>query len=684
MKRGLNKENSLPDPEFGGESSESARAIHYVVQKDTLMTYEKGLFAQAEPGIASGSTIERKKMSTKTIYKRIALVAVAALGAGVLSVAPANATAITAWTKYEGNVTAINLKVQTATPVTGADVYVNVGAKTAAVGTVAGATTTGATTQIRASLSSYPAGAFAAVTSSTNVEGATAGTATVPTGAAIAASSNILAIQDSDDAAGLAIYDVTASTTTGIGSFKFTPTVAGTYVLTVFNDGPAVGATTIGNNQIDSNEAVQTISITVAAAPTLDLGLSTAFMTGTADGALASSTTNAVARTAVKTAGTYLGQIKVTLLKADGNADTAAHAVTADVSGVGYVGANVTPDVDPNLTTRSASNSAAASVRYIHIEADGTAGEGSVTVSVTHAVTGVKSTLGTFKYTTYADVAKLEVSTKNFTIGLAGGDSTGQADATRTVADNAKGALDDTTSVPAFIVKATDANGRVANAANVPTIVSSSTAVVASGSCALDGGAVAGASSGTGVGFYNCAFVTAASSKSGDKATLTIRIVDPADATKFITTTIDVTVGGSISTETIAFNKASYAAGEGMVITRTGKDSAGNPVADGSTAAAITFSTTVGGTTPAAGFYVGGVSASSSATANPTVFAPATPGAFQALMTSSNAAATKLTASATVAQNADISALTTLVNSLIAKINALNKLVVKIQKKVRA
>jgi len=59
------------------------------------MTYEKGLFAQADPGIVSGSTIERKKMSTKTIYKRIALVAVAALGAGVLSVAPANAATLT-------------------------------------------------------------------------------------------------------------------------------------------------------------------------------------------------------------------------------------------------------------------------------------------------------------------------------------------------------------------------------------------------------------------------------------------------------------------------------------------------------------------------------------------------------------------------------------------------------------
>jgi trimeric autotransporter adhesin len=91
MKRGLNHKNSLPDPEFGRESSESARAIHYVVQKDTLMTYVSALIAQADLRKLRGSTIERKQMSTKTIYKRIALVAVASLGAGLLSVAPASA-----------------------------------------------------------------------------------------------------------------------------------------------------------------------------------------------------------------------------------------------------------------------------------------------------------------------------------------------------------------------------------------------------------------------------------------------------------------------------------------------------------------------------------------------------------------------------------------------------------------
>jgi trimeric autotransporter adhesin len=47
---------------------------------------------RAEIGKCPNSTNERKNMSTKTLRKRIALVAIAALGTGVLSVAPANAS----------------------------------------------------------------------------------------------------------------------------------------------------------------------------------------------------------------------------------------------------------------------------------------------------------------------------------------------------------------------------------------------------------------------------------------------------------------------------------------------------------------------------------------------------------------------------------------------------------------
>ena len=69
----------------GGEFDESARAIH---REDGLKTI------QAESGIVLESTIERKQMSTKTTFKRIALVTVAALGFGVMSVAPSSAAVL--------------------------------------------------------------------------------------------------------------------------------------------------------------------------------------------------------------------------------------------------------------------------------------------------------------------------------------------------------------------------------------------------------------------------------------------------------------------------------------------------------------------------------------------------------------------------------------------------------------
>ena len=75
----------------GGEFDSSARAMNRAGEKDTLITYERALEAQADLRKFRGSTIERKHMSTKTTFKRVALVAVAALGFGMLSVAPSSA-----------------------------------------------------------------------------------------------------------------------------------------------------------------------------------------------------------------------------------------------------------------------------------------------------------------------------------------------------------------------------------------------------------------------------------------------------------------------------------------------------------------------------------------------------------------------------------------------------------------
>ena len=75
--------------------------------KDTLITYERALEAQAEVRKFRNSTIERKQMSTKTTFKRIALVAVAALSLSVVAVAPSQAAAAqdNLWVKVADGVT---------------------------------------------------------------------------------------------------------------------------------------------------------------------------------------------------------------------------------------------------------------------------------------------------------------------------------------------------------------------------------------------------------------------------------------------------------------------------------------------------------------------------------------------------------------------------------------------------
>jgi trimeric autotransporter adhesin len=90
----------------GGEFDSSARAMNRVKQVRLL---------QAEPRIVRGSTFERKQMSTT--IKRVALVAVAALGLGVLSVAPSNAVP---------QADSLTLSANSATTTVGTAVSVNV------------------------------------------------------------------------------------------------------------------------------------------------------------------------------------------------------------------------------------------------------------------------------------------------------------------------------------------------------------------------------------------------------------------------------------------------------------------------------------------------------------------------------------------------------------------------------
>jgi trimeric autotransporter adhesin len=784
MKRGLNKENSLPDPEFGGESSESARAIHYVVQKDTLMTYVSARFAQADPGIVSGSTTERKQMSTKTIYKRIALVAVTALGAGVLSVAPASAATASAAVVTAGatNIygftgtaasTAINVATTgntdatqsiTVTPTVtskpnGSTMTVNtpasttVGLKTAVVtGNLVGSNTANRwTNTITAGVGTlaFSTGdipAFAATQVATlELLATTAGTYSItvtPAGAAttntavvvnfriyptsaqataaalagansqivsvlgdggtpastlavtgVAGPANTVQVAAIGDATlprivtitGAGAYFTAAGTgvTLGSGTNPTTATVTATSnygTLTIAT--PTVGTATVSIASESAagsgiySAAAESVTVTVNAAATsgaVNAATSTAFMNKSATVTAATTEATAPLTTPAKPADANsvpVVAIQVTVGRANG-AITGTTAVSASITGPGLLkmSANDTdPDSSEVATGRSISSTAATmlagnDIFSVGVIPDGVAGVSTITITVgTYTVTKTVTFVGTVATLAFTKVRGSIVDTADGVVAgdtdayagfITGKDAAGNA-VTLTAAEfTAVTATQKTAAVitDAAVVAGTAATySGVAVAANAPTVVIDPTAT-----------------------------------KTGNK---TLTLTHTATGLTVVAT---FTVAlAQATTVRLSTDKATYAPGEKITLTLTALDAGGFGIADIASptnflaATGIVASSSITGdalvvTAPA---IVGGK-------ATFTLFAPLASGpiTFSATTgagTEAPTTAVTVTGSATVSQNADISAITTLINSLIAKINALNKLVIKIQKKVRA
>lgn len=631
----------------------------------------------------------------KTIsLKKVSAVAVASLGFGLLSVVPANAANNAAIV-----VNSINLTTVTAAPTQNVAVAVNVGMSVPTQTIVATDTF-----DVTAAITSYPAGGQVGVVAAV-LTGAAGGATklAVPLAGTYTVAGATLSVVATSTA--VTLNAVTSSATVGMGSYSFTPTKAGTYVLTVFKDGNQDGI-------IGASDVSQTVSITVAAAAQLAPAASIirfnavnqAVTQGTGGIAttlgIYTTTADAIPRAAVKTVSTNIGQVAVILVNDDATAAGNLHKVTADITGAGLVLCDASDATAAGTVRSSAFTSTGTNnVVVCHISADGTSGEGTVTFSVTDSVSGVKTKIGSKSFYSWGTVSKIAIGTKPFTVGKAGsptgGASTDRAAATE-IAGGAAGAAiglnGSTITTPAFTVAVTDSAGKAAKittaAGTNPVIVSGTPSVVSGGTCALDGGLTATAadadfkSSTNGVGIYNCNFNTVSGAASGAKATLTIATLDPNDplGVAKLTTTLDVTVGGSIATEVVSFDKTTYSPGEAMTITMTAKDSAGNPVFDGAASPALTFSKAVGGTSPAAGIYVGGKKSTTSSTGVVSVFSPSVSGAFTAIGTSGNAAASALSATSSVTDaNAG---LLTQIDALNAKIVALNALIAKIMKKL--
>jgi hypothetical protein len=583
-------------------------------------------------------------MSTKTIYKRIALVAVAALGAGVLSVAPANAS--------QAAITGIAVGKLTETPTGTALTASNRTASTlvsvdgiSAFNVTAGATVSLDVRAIEEILVAS-AGVYKATLRGVKV---------------------LVAAQDPGA--------VAAGATKLLNAFT-APTTVGTYTIDVVYDADA-------NFETASDQTSTSVSMTVVAAPAYSASLSTMHSiagNGVDPATSVSNATPLIASSAI--AATNVGAITVTLRNTLNATIASGLVLTAVMSGSGAFGSTTVitddiPTASDCATPARVKTGAANAVNTFVLCADGTSGSGTVTISVTDAL-GVTTVLGTKTVTFYGTVATLSATV------LQGIATPGVANGNKTVNSATQATLALT---PAVVVVAKDANGVIVPGLTVTgtpadlTIVSATT---------TDGG-VTGVTDKNGPGHYNFDVTGGAAANVGKSTTIVYSTIIPASGTvpaKTISAAaVTVSLGGTPRAVTWALDKTSYAPGEKVTITVTAKDAAGNNAADG------TYANLFGDTTTLGGQISGSVPAPSvelvGGKATYTAFAPGSSGNYvisNTLGSSAGAAnvGKALTATIVVGASADMQAVTTLINSLIAKINALNKLVIKIQKKVRA
>jgi len=305
-------------------------------------------------------------MSTKTTFKRIALVAVAALGLGLISVAPSSAAALSVTVTPSATTSAIKTG-ETATislTVSGilgaaADSLTVVGIRTkGSSGTVNFNGTTDSTTTLLRSATSAGAGAI------------------LTTGAYSAGG---IALDTTTAAAGSAVRAV-------VSANFVAPSTKGTYEVTIYT-ATGTNGTVPGTKDI----APFVWTITVTADSTDASTATTAFIaSGVATTATADSTVNG-SKAAASTSKSQVATIIVT--QANGTS-TANEPLNVYVSGPGFIVA-AADTITANTANLRSLQTTGASQKYILVFADGTAG--SSTITIVGSVSG--TTLATKKLT---------------------------------------------------------------------------------------------------------------------------------------------------------------------------------------------------------------------------------------------------------------------------------------------
>jgi trimeric autotransporter adhesin len=557
-------------------------------------------------------------MSTKTTFKRIALVAVAALGFGMLSVVPSNSDVI-----------AHTLAIDSATD-------------TVAVGETA----TALLTQSFITAEAQDSVTVTATITSSN--GSNAGLR-MSTYDSSTSSSTVFGSSAVTSAAASSVTQVSGVTTPTSGlavNFRYTlnlhnPTVAGTYTVRIYATPYNTGTNTSVAGAVYDSVLTWTITVTapdrVATTGTSILRTYGSGNTSPWGGTAATSDSTVVGSRALGTA--PRATIWTTQTNAAGTAD---ESLTAVISGPGYITTSaagsegaVNPGSGFAVTVKSGNP--------IYVWANGTAGEATITVKT---VSGV--TLGTESVKFYGAVTTLTVTSIAGTeklIGLAGVSSTISNTQTSAFAVTATDALG--TGVPLTALDCTSSNG----------------SVVASCSAAI-------ATPGQHRGAFNISYTTATTSTSGQAATLTISTPDPLSTTTpaaTLSVTKGVTTGGTIATEVISLHatdltaKSTFNPGEAMVVAVTAKDASGNPVVDGSPTPTLTANKAIGGANNSNsitfGTYLGGMVTTRTIVSGVVLrsdlyYAPATSGEFTITGLSGNATASRISVTGTVGDDA--------------------------------
>jgi hypothetical protein len=594
-------------------------------------------------------------MSTTTNFKRIALVAVAALGLGVLSSVPTTAAI---------NADTVTLSATTATQTT-AETYT----ATSAVVTVSFFGAELDSMSITAALTAAPALNTALPTlqlietSSALVDTDTLPAKVAPKGETFTANKAVQVGAIAGTVVTTAKFAVYLTKDNGL----LAPSVAGAY-------GVKITPAAIGNSGALQGSVAQTLTITVTEAATLATtaaaATSTFVMTKGAatavDPAIHTVDSSVVVSKTVPDTQNDVASIKIVTKNAAGGA--AKESITVAISGSGQLAVSATA---AGVTTPQGRSLLAANGDYVGIYPDGTEGVG--TITFTGSVSG--TLLATKKVTFYGPVASF-VATSAGAIVAPGAATTNAV--TFVAKDSAGNTLSNEETGDTWYAFSSDA-----------TIATVSTAVLGAGDYQVDSGVV----SVTGVKAGSVTITI------GNKSTLALSTIKSNAAT--------VRVGSTaIASVTLAFDKTTYAPGEKAVVTLTPLDATNLPIVpvSGFTLWGTGLSvdkaflqgkvdTEVAVTTAAASSATTGAVAGS---VKYTVYMPSTPGKVTVTGTlvkvSPLAAAiqgTDVTASATVVDSgsaalAAVTALATTVASLRTLIVTLTNLVLKIQKKVKA